>query len=140
MSKLQAFMSAHAAKIENTKVVVSNRFTDEKGKPIEWELRGITSSEDDQIRNASFKKVMKNGRLVSEDLDYTLYLANLTSSCVVFPDLRDVELQNSYGAMGEVELLKVMLSPGEYANLAEEVQILNGFDQSDEDLEEEAKN
>lgn len=140
MSSLSVFMSANAAKIENAKVVVSKRFTDESGIPVEWELRGINTAEDVQIRKESTKRIVQKGRPVGADVDYDVYLSKLTARCVVFPDLHNAELQNSYGVMGADELLKVMLSPGEYAELMQEVQKLNGFDSTMEDLVEEVKN
>lgn len=140
MSKLSAFMSANALKIENEKFVVSKRFTDKDGNPMEWELRGINSAEDEQIRKSSTKRIPQKGRTASTEVDYNLYLSKLTTSCVVFPDLHDAELQNSYGVMGAEDLLKVMLTPGENAALIKAIQKLNGFDNAMEDLVEEAKN
>ncbi|EQG32401.1 phage XkdN-like family protein [Clostridioides difficile DA00129] len=59
---------------------------------------------------------------------------------IVFPDLHDAELQNSYGVMGAEELLTTMLTPGEYTDLSSEVGEVNGFDRTFEDKVEEAKN
>ena len=60
--------------------------------------------------------------------------------CVVYPDLTDAELQNSYGVMGDDNLLKKMLKSGEYAALLNKVQEINGFDITTQDLVDEAKN
>ena len=42
--------------------------------------------------------------------------------------------------MGADKLLKTMLKPGEYQDLLKKIQEINGFDESMEDLVEEAKN
>ena len=58
----------------------------------------------------------------------------------MFPNLKDKELQDSYGVMGDDKLLKTMLTAGEYANYLEKVQEVNGFDVPMDELVEEAKN
>jgi hypothetical protein len=58
----------------------------------------------------------------------------------VFPNLKDAELQNSYHAMGEEELLTRMLTAGEYADYVIKVQEVCGFEQGFEEEKEEAKN
>ncbi|MCJ0199628.1 phage portal protein, partial [Clostridioides difficile] len=68
------------------------------------------------------------------------YVAELCVASTVFPDLKDAELQNSYGVMGEAQLLKTMLTAGEYVNYTVKVNEVNGFDTSFEDKVEEAKN
>ena len=64
----------------------------------------------------------------------------LAATCTVYPDLNNLDLQDSYGVMGAEELLKVMLLPGEYANYLGKVQEICGFDKNMNDLVEEAKN
>ena len=53
---LNAFMAQNALPIENRKEV-SDRFLDESGQPIEWELRPLTNEEDRAIRQACTKRV-----------------------------------------------------------------------------------
>ncbi|HBG5851887.1 TPA: phage portal protein, partial [Clostridioides difficile] len=47
---------------------------------------------------------------------------------------------DSYRVMGANQLLKAMLTPGEYTEYVQEVLDINGFDNSFEDKVEEAKN
>ena len=70
-------------------------------------------------------------------LNYSEYLKKLVARCVVFPNLNDKELQDSYGVMGAEDLLSAMLLPGEFNTLAEEVQSICGFDK--DILEEKIK-
>jgi hypothetical protein len=139
--RLKSFFKQNAKPIENEKVVVSERFTDENGKPIEWEIKAISNEQDDKLREDCTKQEkIKKGVYVPK-LDYSAYLKRLLVSCVVFPELDDAELQDSYGVMGEEALLSAMLLPGEYSNLAEEVQAICGFDKDIlEEKVDEAKN
>jgi hypothetical protein len=144
MSDLSMFFAENAQKEENVKYAASKRFLDKKGKPVEWELCCITSKEDEEIRKSCTKKVPvpgQKGRFTSET-DGNQYLGKLAARCVVFPNLNAVELQNSYGAgaMGADNLLKTMLKSGEYSDLIVKVQEINGFNESLDEVVEEAKN
>lgn len=142
MSDLSMFFAENAVKEEKVKYAASKRFLDKLGKPVEWELSCITSKEDEEIRRSCTKKVQvpgKRGQFTSET-DGNLYLGKLAARCVVFPNLNDAALQNSYGIMGSDNLLKAMLKSGEYSDLIVKVQEINGFDTDMEEQVEEAKN
>jgi hypothetical protein len=141
MSNLSAFLAQNVAQDENIKYVASKRFV-EDGKPVEWELQSVTSEEDEQIRKSCTKKVQvlgKRGQYAPET-DYEKYLGLLAARCVVFPNLNDAELQDSYKVMGADAVLKKMLKPGEYQDLLKKVQEINGFDIGLDELVDEAKN
>ena len=142
MSNLGCFLSQNAAKVENVKCVVSKRFKDEKGKPVEWEVRAISPEADEALKKECTKRVPVTGKkgMYIPETDYDRYSGKLAALCTVYPNLKDKELQDSYGVMGDDALLKQMLSPGEYYNYLAKVQEINGFDVSMEELEEEAKN
>ena len=65
---------------------------------------------------------------------------DLVLKSLVYPDLNDKELQDSWGVMDSKELINAMLLPGEYSSLLQEVQKINGWDINIEDIKEEAKN
>lgn len=139
---LTAFLAENALKVENVKCVVSNRFLDENGEPILWEIRAISSEEDERLRKACTKKVQipgKKNQYMSET-DYNQYIGKLLTTCTVFPNLKDTALQDSYHVMGAENLLKTMLTAGEYANYAEKVQEVCGFDTTLQDEADDAKN
>lgn len=142
MGNLSGFLAQNAKKVENVKHVVSKRFVDDDGKPIPWEIRCITSTEDEALRKACTKRVPVPGKRnqFTQETDFNLYLGRLAASCTVHPNLDDAELQNSYGVMGSDSLLKTMLTPGEYADYLTKVQEVNGFEVSFEETVEEAKN
>lgn len=139
---LSAFLKQNAVKVENEKYAVSKRFLDDKGKPEKWEIRAITSAEDEEIRKSCTKKVPVPGKRgqYTQDVDYNAYVAKMCVACTVYPNLNDKELQDNYGVMGAESLLKAMLLPGEYGDYAAKVQAICGFDQSFQDLVDEAKN
>lgn len=141
MSNFSAFFAQNKLKPATIKFAVSDSFRESDGKPIEWELRVVTADEDEEIRRASTKKV-KTGRsgVYTQELDTNTYLSKLTAASVVYPDLKDKELQDSYKVMGEAALLKAMLNAGEYVRLSGKVAEINGFNESVEELVEEAKN
>lgn len=142
MNNLSGFLAQNAVKAENVKHVVSKRFLDEKKKPIEWEIRCVTSDEDEAIKKDCTRRKPVPGKkgFYMPETDYSLYVGKLAAACTVYPNLNDKELQDSYHVMGALEVLQKMLLPGEYQDYLEKVQEVNGFDASMEELEEEAKN
>ncbi|MBD3917632.1 phage portal protein [Paenibacillus sp. PR3] len=137
---LSAFYAQNAAAVEAETFIVSDRFRDSEGAPAAWKLRSMTEAENEQCRKSATRKVKgKNGQQ-SVETNPDEYLAKLVVASVVFPNLKDAELQQSYGVLGAESLLRTMLRPGEYAGLVGKVQELNGFDRDMNDLVEEVKN
>ena len=141
MGNLTAFLAQNARQVENVKLVVSDRFTDEDGKPLEWEVRCISSRDDETLRRDCQYRVQVPGKRGSfrQEFDNVLYLAKLAAACTVYPNLNDAELQDSYGVMGAEALLKAMLTSGESANYFQKAQEVCGFTPIEE-LTEQAKN
>ncbi|WP_128894618.1 phage tail assembly chaperone [Longirhabdus pacifica] len=142
MSNLSAFLAQNAVQNEGITFVASKRFVDDHNEPMEWEIRCITSEEDEVLRKSCTHKVPVPGKRgqYTQETDYHKYLGKLAVKCTVFPNLNDTEVQNSYGVMGADVLLKTMLRPGEYAEYLNKIQEVNGFEVSMEDMVDEAKN
>jgi hypothetical protein len=140
MSSLQAFFAQNVQSNIIEEFVVSERFKDEYGKPIPWKLRTLSEAENEEIRKASTQMVKGKGGQRIPETKPEVYLAKVAVASVVFPDLKDAELQNSYGVIGAEDLLKKMLLAGEYAALVQKVQEINGFDRDINDLVDEVKN
>ena len=141
MSKYTAFMAGAVEKIENKKVVVSNRFKDEKGKPIPFEIKALSADENDELQRRCMVNVPVPGQRgqYTRELDQIKYTAMLLTESVVYPDLNEAELQDSYGVRGAESLLRKMLYTGEYNVLAQEVMGLSKVEVL-ADLVTEAKN
>ena len=101
--KLRAFL-AGAAKRENVRVAISERFVDEAGQPQLWELAPLCAADVQRLLAEPGRETGKPGRL----------LLQLLAESVV---LQEAELQDSWGALGAEQLLLRMLSPGEFAAL-----------------------
>lgn len=131
MNGLKGFLMQNAIKVKNEKCIVSDRFLDDDNKPILWEYRCITPKEDEEIRKNS---------LINGEVCMDKYLGLLAYTSTVFPDLNDSELQDSYNVLGGDNLLKVMLTPGEYACYLDKIETLNGFKESMKEKVDKAKN
>lgn len=139
---LSAFLSENALPVENIKFPASTRFVDKDKKPIDWEIKTITGTEDEALRKSCAKRVPIPGKRnqYQKETDYDMYLGKLAVACTVFPNLNDKALQDSYKVMGGEALLKAMLTPGEYAAYIEKVQEVCGFSTPLQDEVDEAKN
>lgn len=137
-----AFFKEKVKRPENIKMVVSDRFIDEKGKPIQWEIRAISAKEDDDLKAECTKTVASPGKKdhYTMQMDGIGYVAKLTAACVVYPDLYNAELQNSYGVKDPVDLLGEMLIPAEKTALTTCAQKLCGYEPNMNTEIEKAKN
>lgn len=141
MGNLSFFLAGNVEKRENKKVVISNRFKDDKGKPVEWEIRSISADEDEMLRQTCTKRVPIVGKKnqFTQDFNANKYLSMLAAKCVVYPDLNNAELQNSYGVMGAEALIKAMLYKDEFDALTEHL-VSSSENEEMDDLLDEAKN
>ena len=137
---LSAFFAQNAKKADNRKFAASPRFV-YNGKPLVWELAAITAGENQKLRKSCMKSVPVNGKRgqYTQEFDTATYQAKLAVKCVVFPDLNNAELQESYGVMGAEQLISAMLMPGEFDELISTILELNGFTDMGE-MVDEAKN
>lgn len=142
MSKFSAFFQQNKVKRANIKFPVSADFVDENGNPLMWELRHFDSGENERIQRQCTKQVKMPGRTnqYREEFDAHLYIRKQCVAAVVYPDLNDAELQDSYGVMGAEELIVKMLSPGDLIGLSQKVSEMNGFERTINELVEDAKN
>lgn len=142
MGTLSAFLAENALPVENIKFAASRRFLSPDKKPMEWEIKAISSTDDEALRKACTKRVPVPGKKnqFQRELDADAYLGKLAVACTVFPNLNDKELQDSYKVMGGDALLKAMLTPGEYADYLTKIQEMCGFDETLQDEVDEVKN
>ncbi|WP_443864004.1 phage tail assembly chaperone [Fusobacterium ulcerans] len=141
MNNLELFFKQNAIEKENIKCVVSNRYQDENQNPLEWELKAITASEDTILREkcTGVAEVPgKKGQFMPK-FNTTEYMSMLAAASVLYPELGNAALQDSYGVNNKLDLLKAMLLPGEFQDLLTKIQEINGY-KSFEELVEEAKN
>ena len=138
MEDLEAFMLEE--KEELVEYIASPKFKAKEGKIIPWKIKSIPADENQKIRKDCYFNVPvtgKKGRF-TKDFNAQKYLVILATECVVYPDLQNAKLQDFYKVQGVEQLLGKLLKPGEYDDLMEKIQEINGY--SLEDKVEEAKN
>lgn len=143
MSKFSAFMKQNKVEKQNEKYAATASLCDEKGKPLEWEFKHITSRENEAIREECTADIQVTGKpgMFRQKLKSSLYVQKMICASVVVPDLLDSELQDSYGVKKPEDLLLAMVDdPGEYNDLVAWIQKFQGFDVSFQDKVDEAKN
>lgn len=143
MGNLSLFLKKNKKVRTNTFYAATKSLCDEKGNPVEWEIKALTTKESEDIRSECTTEVPVTGKpgMVRPKVDTKAYIAKLIAACVVFPDLYNKELQDSYGVRTPEDLLKEMVDdPTEYNALAEFIQNFNGLDESLEEKVKEAKN
>lgn len=144
MGGMSVFLSQNKLRIPNLKLVVSKEFgtprlddagspvLDEKGDQIvdyaEWEFRRISAEEDSVIRAMATEQVQNGVGMYMPKFNGEKYSAELIAASCVYPNLRDKELNDSYGTVKASDLLKKMLSAGEIITLQEEILKYQGFD------------
>ena len=120
---LQAFLRPAALPVMEKEEAVSERFV-EDGVPVRWRLRGISEEENALLR----RSCQKRGSGFEEPaFDRERYLKRLAAACVVYPDLKNGRLRQSWGVMGEEALLGRMLTAGEFDRLLRLAQEVCGF-------------
>lgn len=113
--------------------VASDGFVDGEGKPIPWKLKPMSGDDLEEMQDAVS---VKNG---NASVDMTK-LMKVYANCVIFPPLRNADLQESYSARNSGELLSAMLDSGELGNLIEAINKISHIDKTMPELIEEAKN
>ena len=138
MSNFVAFMKGNKKRRPNEFYAATKSLTDENGVPLRWELRPVTTRENEVIRDLCTTEVQVPGKpgMYRQRVDTSAYQVKLMTAAVVTPNLNDKELQDSYGVLSAEELLKEMLDDaGEYTDLAIKVQQMSGFTTLAEDVE-----
>lgn len=106
----------------------SKRIKDEEGNPVMWELRVLGYDEIKAITKRNTKNVPNKVTGAAEKRTNTEEAAmEMTLKSIVFPDLNDADLQDSWGVVGAEALLKAMLTPGEIVDLENAVQSAAGY-------------
>ena len=143
MGNLSLFLKKNKKAKTNTFYPATKSLCDEKGEPLKWEIKSLTTKESEDIRSACTTEVPVVGKKgqYRPQVDTGLYISKLIAASVVFPDLYNKELQDSYGVTKPEDLIKEMVdNPTEYNALAEFVMGYNGLEETMDDKIEEAKN
>lgn len=126
---LEAFLADHAIQPASVEYVASKRFVGADGSPVAWKIKPITNDENKRIADKNRKKSLVPGtRETQITLDQEQYANDLICACVVHPNLNSAALQESYAVVGAGELVRRMLTAGEYQDLFQAVMQANDFE------------
>ena len=142
MEKFELFLKKNKIVKENILYPATAAIVDENGNPVEWELRAVSTKENNLLIDESTKyTVAENGDVVPA-FDNNLYVKKLVAAAVGYPDLHNRALQDSYGVMTPEDLLEAIVDcPEEFNLLAKKVKEHNGTGKKKEAREtNEAKN
>ncbi len=135
MDNLKLFLKENKLKRENVFYRATESLKDESGEGVLWEIRHISTTEDEKIREECIREGKNSG------IDYNLYMKKMAVRSVVYPPLYNAMLQDSYEVKTPEELIgKLIDNPGEYQEFIRFIQKLNGFDITMEKRVEQAKN
>lgn len=125
---MKAFLKENNKKVTIVDYIATTRIIDpETGEPPLWQLKILSVEDFERLRDKhKIKKVVNNK--IQVDFDEKKFSEEFVTSCIVYPKLTDVELQESYGVMGEYALLKEILTTGEFLALEEEINKLHSYD------------
>lgn len=138
---LSAFLKQNVEVVNETEYVASKRIKDANGEPVAWKIKTLATDETEKMRKKYTKRITDRITRQSEErFDTTAYNEELLSKVITYPNLYDAELQDSWGVTEPVDLVKVMLTPGEYADLLAAATEAQGFDVGMEDKVKEVKN
>ena len=143
MSAITHFLKINKKVQPNVKFAASENFVDENGNPIEWEIKPLSTEDNERIKEecTTIIETRDRGHRIYPKIDMKALQAKQVVASVVFPDLLDAELQDSYGVKQPEDLLFAMLDQaGEYQQFVMFVQKYNKLHVSLDEKIEEAKN
>lgn len=142
-NNLKLFLKGNKKERTNAKYQATKSLCDENGVALEWEIKPLSTKDNDRIREDCTKEIAIPGKMgmYREKLDTSKYLAKMICASVVFPNLYDKDLQDSYGVKTPEDLIVEMIdNPSEYNDFATFIQEYNGFTETLDDKVEKAKN
>lgn len=132
MKSLNSFLNP--VRKENLKFILSDSFLDDKGNPIEWEMKQLTALEGIEIQKEL------------NSTDYMEIMTGYVANALVYPCMRDKELLSEISKkecrniLDPVEALKTMLLDNELAKLISLYSDYNNVSTAFSKGVEEAKN
>ena len=143
MADLKQFLKGNKKKKEHAFYRATKSLCDADGKPLNWEIRSLSTKESERIQDECTTEIPIPGKLgqYRSKFNTTLFVQKYAAACVVVPNLYDATLQDSYGVRTPEDLITEMIdSPEEFNKFAEFCQSYSGYDETLQDKVDEAKN
>jgi hypothetical protein len=142
MSDTSRFLKKNKIVKQNIVFPATKSLCGEDGKPLDWEIKPITTKENERIQEQSMMEIPIPGKpnQYRQKINTSKYMTKLIAASVVYPDLYDAELQDSYGVKTPEELVQEMVDDsGEWNAFIQFINQFNGFVPLQEEVDE-AKN
>lgn len=142
MSGISLYLKKNKVEREAITLYPTESLKDENGNRVPFVFRAITTDENNRISDECTRQVQIPGKKnqYRSEFNRAAYQNKFVAACCVEPELRNAELQDSYGVKTPEALITAIIdNPGEFAELFGELAKLCGFT-SDEDKVEEVKN
>lgn len=125
---MRGFYRENVADDKTVFYAASPRFKDENGNVLMWELKCLDYDTLEKITKRHTKTTPnKLTGAAEKSTDMAAASIDMALESIVFPNLNDKGLQDSWGAIGAEDLLKKMLKPGEISDLESAVSAAAGF-------------
>ncbi|MCL1880848.1 MAG: hypothetical protein FWF76_01565 [Oscillospiraceae bacterium] len=112
MENLSLFLKDNKVKKENAFFPATSSLLAPDGSPLLWEVRAISTSEDEAVREECMIYDATHSRF---RLDASRYMAKIAALAVVSPNLYNANLQNSYDVSTPEDLIRELIdNPHEY--------------------------
>lgn len=134
---IDAFFMENVADTNDTKEVKFARFN------APFVVVAVSAERAGQLKKLATRRLRNKAGISTQETDQDRYVDLLIVESLKSPNPNNAKLQENWGTPGDaVATLKRMLKVGEYADLANAVQEVSGFDLDDEpdELREQVKN
>lgn len=126
MKNISIFFKENNLKNEVRKIALSDRFKDEEGEIVEFEIQPLNPVEFTKLKDNKTQVKVRNDGTAYPKMDTIEITKELISKCILYPNLNDVELQNSYGVMGALNLATEILTIKEFNTLVDYLWEIHG--------------
>ncbi len=133
---IQEFLNKNKVIGLTEEVAVSNRICDEKGVPLKFKIKTISSKEYEELKD---KSMTLNPITNDFSFNSSEFQLDLIAKCCVEPNFKSKENLDAVGAVTPKDYVNAVLLPGEIDRLAVKISEVNGYKPFN-DLVEEAKN
>jgi hypothetical protein len=139
MSNISKFFKHNKPVRENVFYAATKSLRDENGEPLMWEIKPISTRENDVIQEMCMTEVPIKGKpnQYRQKINAISYIGKLLAASVVDPDLCNAELLDNYGVNKPEELIREIIDDvGEYNAFTTFVQQFNNFVPLQDDIDE----
>lgn len=133
---LQQFLNANPVDGLTEDVVISSRFKDDKGNVLKFKIKAMTPSEHAELQKKC-TTYRKGGKM---DFDSRKFTTESVIENTVEPNFKDADSIKALGCKTPEQYMNKVLLVGEMYNLSAAINKLSGFDESMDELVDEAKN